>query len=266
MKKVREAAQAYVILSRVQTIDQLFLIGDAYTEKIYASTIALDELNRMMEVALNLQHIAVDTIMSCNIRCLKKNIVSFSKASLVSRAVLICLQETWSQKSDPVLSLFGNKFTNQHSNSMGKGKGITTLYDQSYDLEKDVAKPLYQMTKIASKYLDVINVYRSQGANTKNFENDLLELVYLDRHTIILGDFNLCYQKYPNHSIFQMLRDLGFQQQVKFPTHMEGGTIDLVFTLNDKNIYKHEIQQTSQHYTDHDLITIRYLKLIYNIV
>ena len=141
---------------------------------------------------------------------------------------------------------------------MGRGKGITTLYDESFELEKDVAKPLYQMTKIASKSLDIINVYRSKGANTENFENDLLELIYLDRHTIILGDFNLCYQKNPSHGIFQILSNLGFQQQVKYPTHIEGGTIDLVFTLNGNTIYKHEVQQKSQYYTDHDLITVRY--------
>ena len=234
------------------------MIEDSCIHKIYASGVALEEVNRMEDVALNLKHIDTNSLISCNIRCLKKNINSFSVASLVSGSELICLQETWSKTSDPVLKYFKDRFTHQHSNSIGNGKGIATLYNESFKVEKDISKSLYQMTKLESKSLDVINIYRSQGAPTENFENELLELIDLNRHTIILGDFNLCHQKNPHHRIFQMLRELGFRQQVRYPTHIECGTIDLVFTLSRNKAYLYEIIQQGQHYTDHDLLSIRY--------
>ena len=83
LRKVREAAQAYVILSRVQAIDQLFLIESACIDKIYASTIALEEVQRMTDAALNLKVHEANSILSCNIRRLKTNISKFSQSSQV---------------------------------------------------------------------------------------------------------------------------------------------------------------------------------------
>ena len=258
LRKVREAAQAYVILSRVQAIDQLFLIESACIDKIYASTIALEEVKRMTDAALNLKVHEANSILSCNIRRLKTNISKFSRSSQVSSATVICLQETWTEKAFPDTNLFRDYFTYHHSNSVGPGKGILTLYNDSYEIEKDVQEALYQMTKIASKTTDIINVYRSQGANTAAFERDLLELIYLNRETIIVGDFNICHEKNSSHSIITMLENLGFHQIVKYPTHIDGGTIDLVFILNPGDFRKYHVQQQGQYYLDHDIMIVRY--------
>ena len=86
---------------------------------------------------------------------------------------------------------------------------------------------------------------------------DLLKLIDLNRETIILGDFNICYEKNPGHSIFTMLRDLGFHQLVKYPTHIDGGTIDLVFVLSPDKHHRYQITQQGQYYLDHDVLMIR---------
>ena len=47
LRSVRESAQAYVILSRVQSLQQLFIVGSLCEEKITACSKALSELERM---------------------------------------------------------------------------------------------------------------------------------------------------------------------------------------------------------------------------
>ena len=85
---------------------------------------------------------------------------------------------------------------------------------------------LYQMTKITSESWDVINIYRSRGANTLTFSDDLQKLIDTKCHTIVIEDFNICYRKNPNHEIFKMLKGLGFHQLVLQP-NIDGGIVDL---------------------------------------
>ena len=72
LRKVREAAQAYVVLSRVQSLDQLFLIGDACVDKIYPSLAAMEELKRMNSIALNLQKDQQNILVTGILRNLQK--------------------------------------------------------------------------------------------------------------------------------------------------------------------------------------------------
>merc|ERR1712215_98565 len=53
LRTVMEAAQAYVMLSRVQALGQLFILESVPSKKIYASDDAVNELNRMTIAALN---------------------------------------------------------------------------------------------------------------------------------------------------------------------------------------------------------------------
>ena len=255
LRKVREAAQAYVILSRVQSLDQLYILGDVCVHKIYASSAAMEEVKRMTSTALNLKDAEENAIVSCNVRSLQKNASKLAHSSLLQDAKLICLQETWTEtpRSVPV---FGDQFTHQHENHVGRGKGIAVFHDESVSIEKDVNKPLYQITKLISESKAIINVYRSQGANTESFIDDLLEMIDLNEHTIIVGDFNLCFLRYSSHKIFNTLRNLHFEQLLKKPTHIDGGMIDLIFVLCSGDL-PYEIIQQAQYFTDHDILSIR---------
>ena len=50
--------------------------------------------------------------------------------------------------------------------------------------------------------------------------------------TIVVRDFNLCAKSEKEHTILRYMKRLGFKQLVKKPTHIEGRTIDLVFSYN----------------------------------
>ena len=265
LRKVREAAQAYVVLSRVQSLDQLFLIGDACIDKIYPSIIAMKELDRMNAIAFNLQDNPQNIIVSCNVRSLDKNFAEFANATIVTNAENVCLQETWTkdhQSDKPIPNLTNEHSKKSHPNSAGRGKGILTMFDEAHSLfEKDVKNAFYQMTKITSQKRDIINIYRSHGANNLTFKEDLKYLIDKKKDTIIVGDFNICFKKNPNHEVFKMLIDLGFQQLISQPTHIDGGTIDLVFTFCSDKMVKYEVVQQAQFFLDHDIISVRYLIL-----
>ena len=118
------------------------------------------------------------------------------------------------------------------------------------------------MTRITSESCNIINVYRSRGANTLTFKEDLQKLIDMKHHTLVIGDFNICYRKNPNHEIFKMLIDLGFRQLVHKPTHIDGGTIDLVFSLCPDQEIKYHVRQRAHFFLDHDIISVRYVAFV----
>ena len=54
LRTVFAAAQAYVMLSRVQSIEQLFILHSLPINKFYADTKALDDLERLNNISINI--------------------------------------------------------------------------------------------------------------------------------------------------------------------------------------------------------------------
>ena len=256
LRTVREAAQAYVILSRVQALSQLFILVAVSAHKIKASGDAMIELERMKEVSLGYRPDRNNSLLSCNIRSIQKNFVNFVSSSALKTAQLICLQETWLDPLAPNIILLETNGWHQHNNSVGRGKGITTFYKQNFVWEADVTKLDYQITKIKSEAMDVINLYRSAGAENTSFLEDLCALVSSVKPTVIVGDFNMCYRSEKYNNVFEVIRNLGFKQLVQYPTHTEGRLIDLVFVFSPDQNTSYEVLQQAQYYTDHDLIQV----------
>ena len=99
-------------------------------------------------VALNLRNGSKPNFISCNVQSLPKHYSDISKASGVQEAEIVCIQETWLNPSTNVNNFLEDKGFEQHNNSVGRGKGISTFYKSDYTVEKDVTKPNYQMTKL----------------------------------------------------------------------------------------------------------------------
>jgi exonuclease III len=266
LRTVREAAQAYVILSRVQALSQLFILESVSADRITASMVAMEELERMERDAINVRPKQKTSIISCNIRSMRKNFDNLVSATATKRANVMCLQETWLDPLAPecnhLLVLTGWK---QHNNSVGKGKGIATFYTENYKWVEDITEPLYQFTKLGSEQLDIINVYRSEGAETKNFWRDLFGLICSKKQTLIVGDFNLCYLSASSHQLFQAFHSKGYQQLVKVPTSSKGRLIDLAFISPSESDVYYEVRQQSQFFTDHDLIEVIEGKTIHSV-
>ena len=177
---------------------------------------------------------------------------NFMTSTAANIADVICLQETWlcPVELDPVETV--KEGFEQHSVKIGKGKGITTIFQRDYQLDEYVADSNYQLNKIKSETLDIINVYRSNSANNVSFLEDLTGMISPGRETFVVGDFNLCYIAERTHQVFETLRTMGFVQMVTNPTHVEGRMIDLVFS----NSFDYEVQQQAQYFTDHDQLQV----------
>ena len=240
-------------------MSQLFILESVSADRITASMSARDELKRMERDAINLDPGRKNSIISCNIRSIKKNFDSFISSSATKRANVMCLQETWLDPLDSTSNcnmLPENTGWKQHNNNVGKGKGITTFFTEKYKWEQDITNPSYQMTKITSDTLEIINVYRSRGAETENLLKDLFTLIGPGKQTLVLGDFNLCYLTESFHLLFQAFRRMGYQQIVVNPTSINGRLIDLAFISPSALDVFDRAQQQSQFFTDHDLIEI----------
>ena len=254
LRSVREAAQAYVILSRVQALDQLFILVSVCASQITASIKAMEELEQMIRRSDKSKIDKRKAIISCNIRSINKNFKNFATATatVTKQTEVLCLQETWLDPLVTGINLLENEGLQQHNNSVGKG--ISTFYKQNFVWVKDVTKEYYQITKIQSEVMDIINLYRSAAAKNVNFLDDLCGLITSRKQTLILGDFNICYINESSNQVFQILKSKKFQQLVKCPTHIEGRMIDLVFYFCQDASTCYEVQQQAQYYTDHDLI------------
>ena len=91
---------------------------------------------------------------------------------------------------------------------------------------------------------------------------DLIDIMD-GEESVIVGDFNLCFLSENHHPVFKFLRECGFQQLVKYPTHIQGRMIDLAFTDSDmpQKDMSFEVSQQSPFFTDHDVIKISFGKI-----
>ena len=267
-RTVFEAAQSYVMLSRVQSLSQLFIIGSLPDNKFYASPKALMELERLLSVSVNMnppvweqKHDWSVKIVSLNCQSLVDKIEELREDQMLLISDIICLTETW-LKSDSITENIMIPGFDLHLNSVGVGKGIGTYFKSAKcSPEFNIKKQKLQITKISSSEIDVFNIYRSQGADSLELVADLREKISKDKITIVCGDLNLCFIKQRENCVTKMLEDYGFNQLVKEATHIKGGHIDHVYSNHDPGLFQVDVMMYSPYYTsrDHDalFITIR---------
>ena len=264
-KTVFAPAQAYVMLSRVETINQLFIVDSVPTNKFYAATKALDELDRLERVSINKN---LPLWEQKSMKCLK--IISLNCHSLADKfedlqldpflmfSDVICLQETW-LKSDNVEECLQIPGFMLNLNSIGDGKGIATYYrKEKASPQANIKLPKSQMSKLSTTEVDVINIYRSQSACTPSLCEELKKMINAKKQTIICGDLNLCFVSQRQNEVTTMLENLGFRQMVRTATHLKGGHIDHVYSNHDENFFQVDIMLYSPYYTckDHDALCI----------
>ena len=260
-KTVFEAAQAYVMLSRVESLSQLFIIGSLPENKFYASPKGLSELERLQRVSVNSnpstweqQHKWSIKIALLNCHSLADKIDDIRKDEMLLKADIICLTETW-LLSDAVIEILNITGYRLHLNSKGRGKGIATftklMLDESF---VDIKREKAQITRLSTPRVDIINMYRSQEADNAVLVNDLEQIIREGTPTVICGDMNLCFVTKRQNPVTNLLEGLGFNQLIKEASHLQGGHIDHVYSNADPNIFEVDVRMHSPYYTsrDHD--------------
>ena len=132
-RTVFEAAQSYVMLSRIETISQLFIIDSLPDNKFYASPKALSELERLVKVSINKNPQMWEqkkegslNIALLNCHSLRDKIVDIKQDQTLLRSDIMCFTETW-LRSDSVVEEIEIPKYRLHLNSNGAGKGLAIL-------------------------------------------------------------------------------------------------------------------------------------------
>ena len=190
-------------------------------------------------------------ISSINVRSLRLHFEDMKTTPNIKISDVICVQETWLHPQEHTSNSLQLEGFTAHFNSVGRGKGIATYYRDTFKFAVDVCEATYQMTKLFSPQVSIINVYRSSIA-TGNFTHDLRRIIDCNQLTYIVGDFNICYISQKDSRVVEDLYHMGFTQLVKNATHMEGGLLDHFYT----NAFSDEvwIQQQSPYFSDHDIL------------
>ena len=263
VRSVFEAAQAYVMFSRVQELDQLYILEELPEDKIYASIPAQLEIERLINVSINknpsVWHRKGNSqirLSFLNCRSMKNKFQHIRSDESLQKSDGIVLTETWldpeQQEAEYTLQNYAVSL-----NSGGRGKGIASYFNNKFDHVQNIAAEGYSMSKISSKDLDVIGVYKSRLGDLQDILTKIEEMIDDKKITVIGGDFNICVLKHPNNLMTRKLKEKHFDQTVKQATHIEGGVIDHLYIKKRKGEdISCVVEVLPKYYSDHDCICV----------
>ena len=165
-----QPAQAYVMLSRCQTLEQVYILEKLDPGKLNINQGAYGELKRLEMISINRNPSPwyskdnVIHIASFNCAGLLPHIADMRMDQKLLNADLIQVQET---------SLFTDELGhtscqipgyNGYFGSVGNGKGVAAYTKKSMDFDC-IKGTNFQVSTLRGGGVDIINVYRSHGAN-----------------------------------------------------------------------------------------------------
>ena len=246
------------MLSRPCSRSQIYVLDEFDESKMYPSTKALAELERLNDISLNKnptdwekdesQYVKISSL---NCRSLKKHYQDIKADSLLLKSDLISLQETWLDENTYLEDLYLPNFTLKVV-SYGRGKGIATYFRTAiFTHKEDVKDSDIQLSKLTSNDFDVIVLYRSSSAKFDNLKKKLAILIDLQRPTLIIGDFNFCFFSKDTNCTKQYLSYHNFKQLIEEPTHIEGNLIDHAYLRDISGVLQTKSELHSKYYSDH---------------
>ena len=269
------AAMVYVALSRIQNLNQLYLLS-LDTTKIWADEDALEEMIKMQQLALNNEvNLLKDPwfqsiqgalkITSLNIFHLPSRLSDLQNDPTILMSDIICLQETFSLNM-PLPSIQGYICQMPPTINQGRGRGVAAFIREPLMNMFLAATPINdtvaQCLKLSFQQYDVITVYKTQECTTVANHQHLIQilenLVDLKKPTVINGDFNFDYWKEKDNQLGLALKRVGFKQLVTLPTTIRGKCIDHVY-INEKMIqcvYEDNYKLYYPYYTDHEAVRV----------
>ena len=174
---------AYVILSRITSIDQLYL-KEFEQKKIYCNKDAKNEVAKLNAKALNLQTTEWDQpvdgvlrLSSLNTRSLQQHRQDLETDEFIMKSDIILLQETWLNED------LTNNISDFHPYYVhGRSKGICTLTRVLPTHYSSNQTTHCSIIKLSFNNFDIINIYRFSGSsNLKDFTGDIIPLIDSNR-------------------------------------------------------------------------------------
>jgi len=211
--------------------------------------------------------------------CSIRNKTSEMQDYLTEHEPDLCLvSETWLQKKDATLiaelNSNGYKFKNSERKTKklkrnngkkskknknkakirGGGLGLFCKVGLKMSVVKEEERKFFQYTiwkiKKGKITVNIVGIYRppthSQSKFLEEFAEFLPDIAMSEVETIIAGDFNLHCNKNENRytkQFMELLSNYNMTQHIKFPTHKNGNTLDLVITRETDKLRVEETQQ-----------------------
>ena len=264
-------AMAYVALSRVSSIDGMYLV-DYDSSKIFCDEGIAKELAKMCvcDVSLanpftNVDHSKSFIIAHHNIQSLYAHIDDLKLNKELRKAHVICVSETWftGTEYDQTIPFHIDGYDLVIQESSGRGRGVAMYIQRSvnhdvFDMHLDTCDIL--VVKITGKAnLAIVTVYKPEGNNAE-FRREMNDLcTQLDGlqtdHTVILGDFNHDLNK---QSPFSCFKD--YCQVITKPTTHVGTLIDHIYIKPLPSDYMADVFWTYYSYHHPVAIGIKYCK------
>ena len=262
-----DEAQGYVMLSRVQELEQIFILNKFNPDKLYPSKKALGELERMNKISINQNPAPWNKeknknlkIASLNCAGLKAHFQDIQTDDRLLQADILHLIESSLTKDDMENDLKLEGFETEFI-TRGLGKGIATYYKPSKFIpSQTVNSENFQITKFRHEDLDIINIYRSQLGNSVQVLETVKKLLTTGIPTLISGDFNICFIENKSNRLIEGLLSMGFEQLIHEPTHVRGRHIDHVYFRDPTYSLRMTLERYSPYYSDHDGICITFLR------
>ena len=265
-----DPAQVYVMLSRVQELEQLYILEKFPEDCIRVSKAAMQEIERLMSVSVNRNPSQwesendgkITKICFLNCRSIVNKFHSIKSDRSLQKSDLIILTETWLEQSKSVNEYQLPEFT-ACFNSVGRGRGIACYFNNKVKHVVDINHVGFSITKLKTEKIDIIGVYRSHNGSVVAIIEELQTLVDTGRTTVLGGDMNICALTQKNNYMTESLKEMGFQQVVKKPTHIDGRSLDHIYILPGRNIrFEWSLEYFAKYYSDHDGLGLTMLESV----
>ena len=267
VKDTFAAAMVYVMLSRVCSMSQIYILNEFDEAKMYPNINSMAELIRIQNLENDQDNEKKSDlkIYSLNCRSLGKHFDDILSDSRILQSDVICLQETWIKDDSPLRYVIPS-YT-YRPNSFGRGKGIAIFYkEDQFEHIDDIKEENMQLSKLSSITIDVIAVYRSQNCPYDQLNDGIKKLLTADKSSLVVGDFNFCYKDKVT-STKRFLEENHFVQLIQEPTHIDGHILDQAYLLYDKRRLDINTKVDSKYYSDHRGLSVtlrRKVKSIYD--
>jgi len=260
---VHQPGMAYVMFSRVQSIEQLYIVDKIDTEKITVNDKVIKEAKRMHRISMNqnpCEWMNPETpglkVCSFNTCSLRKHMEDIRTDPVLMQSDILFVQETWLEEEEEEEERYQLDGYQAHFTSPGRGKGIATYIKKGLRSIMDISKfgePNFQLAKVNMKTMDVIAVYRSRDEPLSQLTQHLRQFIDPEKDTLVMGDVNICATK--TNDLGNYLQQEGFRQLVSLPTHIGGGVIDQAHHRPSANQTKVSVTTCSHYFSDHDSVT-----------
>ena len=219
---------AYIMMGRVENVQNLYITGTFDEKKIRCDKKALQEALRLERISLSwkTRDVCYLSIVSMNVRSLVKHQRDVLADYKVLQKDVICLQETWlypEQEKNNSLADYTSNFA-----SVGKGKGLATFTKPPVEGNVSLVDihTTFQLMSTQVKGIMLISVYISSNCSNLEAVVEFLSQNSSDK-CIIMGDFNFT----PDSSniITRQLQAWNIFQLIKSPTHKDGNILDHVY-------------------------------------